>query len=63
MRSFSQVLAPGAATTALRDIVYFHGHGATRELLMMAAYAILGAFVALIVHAVRSRAKPAGAAA
>lgn len=60
--ALSQVLPPGAATTALRDIVYFHGHGATRELLVMAAYAILGASVTLIVHTVRSRAKPASAA-
>jgi hypothetical protein len=62
-RALSQALPPGAATTALRDVVYFHGHGATRELLVLGAYAILGASVALIVYALRSRSTPVSAAA
>jgi uncharacterized phage infection (PIP) family protein YhgE len=32
-RALSQVLPPGAAVTAMRDVVYFHGHGSTHALI------------------------------
>jgi Protein of unknown function (DUF3533) len=60
-RALSQVLPPGAATTAMRDVVYFHGHGMTRALLVLALYAILGAIVVFTVHYIRGRARPAAA--
>jgi hypothetical protein len=34
-RAISQGLPPGAAATAMRDVVYFHGYGATRALLTL----------------------------
>jgi hypothetical protein len=58
-RHVSQLLPPGAATTAMRDVVYFHGHGTTHALLVLGIYPILGATVVLIVHTIRARAKPA----
>jgi Protein of unknown function (DUF3533) len=60
-RGVSQLLPPGAATTAMRDVVYFHGHGMTHALLVLGIYAILGATVVFIVHILRARAKPAAA--
>jgi hypothetical protein len=60
-RNLSQLLPPGAATTAMRDVVYFHGHGITHALLVLAIYPILGVTVVLTVHALRARAKPATA--
>jgi Protein of unknown function (DUF3533) len=62
-RDLSQLLPPGAATTAMRDVVYFHAHGATRALLVLAAYAILGISLALTVDIVRARERPVTAAA
>jgi hypothetical protein len=58
-REISQSLPPGAATTALRDVVYFDGHGATGGLFVLVAYAILGAAVAIAAHHLRARAAPA----
>jgi hypothetical protein len=49
-RAVSQLLPPGAGTTAMRDLVYFHGHGALRALLVLALYAILGAALAIVAH-------------
>jgi hypothetical protein len=63
LRQLSQLLPPGAATSALRDVVYFHGHGITGALLVLAAYAVLGAAFALIVSRVRAGAEPPIAAA
>jgi hypothetical protein len=60
-RQLSQLLPPGAAMTALRDVVYFHGHGMTHALIVLCTYAVLGAAVALLVNAVRARGKPAAA--
>jgi hypothetical protein len=57
-REVSQLLPPGAATTALRDVVYFHGHGMTTALLVLGVYAVLGTTVVFTVHALRARAKP-----
>lgn len=60
-RGLSQLLPPGAAITAMRDVVYFHGHGMTHALLVLGIYAILGATVVFTVHALRARVKPATA--
>jgi hypothetical protein len=60
-REISQFLPPGAATTAMRDVVYFHGHGMTQALLVLGVYAVLGATVVFLVHALRARATQATA--
>jgi hypothetical protein len=62
-RAVSQLLPPGAGTTSMRDVVYFHWHGATRELFVLAAYAALGAAATAIVFKLRARPKPAVAPA
>ena len=49
-RALSQLLPPGAAMTAMRDVVYFHGHGMTHALLVLGIYAILGATVVFAVQ-------------
>jgi hypothetical protein len=54
-RHLSQLLPPGAANTAMHDVVYFHGHGMTGALLVLAAYTILGIIVVLTVSIVRAR--------
>ena len=54
-RTLSQILPPGAAVTSMRDVVYFHGHGSTHELIVLAAYAVLGAAVAMIAYRLRAR--------
>jgi hypothetical protein len=54
-RDLSQLLPPGAAITAMRDVVYFHGHGMTDALLVLGGYAILGAAVVVTVHIHRAR--------
>jgi hypothetical protein len=56
-RAISQLLPPGAGTTAMRDVVYFHGHGMTYPLLVLGAYVILGAVGAVTVYGLRNRAK------
>ncbi len=58
-RALSQLLPPGAAITAMRDVVYFHGHGMTHALLVLGIYAILGATVVFTVQILRARARPA----
>jgi hypothetical protein len=60
-RALSQLLPPGAAITAMRDVVYFHGHGMTRALFVLCAYAILGAAVVVTVDIHRARARRATA--
>ena len=60
-RALSQLLPPGAGTTALHDVVYFHGHGMTHALLVLGTYAIVGAAVVFTVSTLRARAKPAAA--
>jgi hypothetical protein len=54
-RHLSQLLPPGAANSAMHDVVYFHGHGMTSALLVLATYPILGTIVVLAVNAVRGR--------
>ena len=61
-RDLSQLLPPGAATTAMRDVVYFHGHGMTRALVVLSLWAGLGATVAVAVNTLRARARAATAA-
>ena len=58
-RAISQALPPGAAVTAMRDVVYFHGYGATRPLIVLGSYAALGAILAIITDRIRSRAPAA----
>jgi hypothetical protein len=58
-RGLSQLLPPGAATTAMRDVVYFHGHGMTNALLVLGLWAALGAAVAVTVNILRTRARAA----
>jgi hypothetical protein len=57
-RDLSQLLPPGAAITALRDVVYFKGHGMAHAAIVLGAYAVLGAIVTFIVGTVRDRSKP-----
>jgi hypothetical protein len=52
-RAISQALPPGAAVTAMRDVVYFHGYGATRALIVLGSYAVLGAILAIITDRIR----------
>jgi hypothetical protein len=56
-RQLSQLLPPGAATTAMRDVVYFHGHGLANALLVLGIWLILGAAVVITVNTLRARAK------
>lgn len=60
-RALSQFLPPGDAMTAMRDVVYFHGHGMTQALLVLGIYAILGATVVFTAQILRARARPAAA--
>ena len=53
-RTLSQILPPGAAVTSMRDVVYFHGHGSSRELIVLALYAVLGAAAAMIAYRLRT---------
>ena len=52
-RALSPVLPPGAVATAMRDVVYFHAHGATGGLLVLAVFAVAGATGALAANAAR----------
>jgi hypothetical protein len=59
-RTLSQILPPGAAVTSMRDVVYFHGHGSSQALIVLAVYTVLGASVAMIVYGLRARPTVAG---
>lgn len=52
-RAIGQALPPGAAVTAMRDVVYFHGYGATHALSVLASYAALGVILAIIADRIR----------
>jgi hypothetical protein len=54
-------LLVASAASVMRDVAYFNGHGATHALLVLGAYAILGAIGAMVVYRLRTRAKPATA--
>jgi hypothetical protein len=43
----------------MRDVVYFHGYGATRALIVLGIYAALGAILAIIADRIRPGARPA----
>ena len=45
-RAIGPWLPPGAGTSAVRGLVYFDGAGTTSPLLVLAAYAVVGAAVA-----------------
>lgn len=62
-RDLSQLLPPGAAITAVRDVVYFHGNGALKALLVLSGYALVGAAVVLTVQLHRASTKPVTAPA
>ena len=54
-RLVSLLLPPGAATTGMRDVVYFHGHGMAGALIVLGTYAVAGAVVVLTVSTTRAR--------
>lgn len=62
-RHLSQLLPPGAASTAARDVVYFHGHGMTQALLVLGGYVVLGGATVFAVHALRVQRNPGAALA
>jgi hypothetical protein len=49
-RQLSQLLPPGAAITAVRDVVYFHGYGISRALIVLSTWVAAGAAVVVVVH-------------
>jgi hypothetical protein len=53
-RGLSQVLPDGAAVSSMRDVVYFNGHGSADGLIVLSAYAVVGATVAMVVARVRA---------
>ncbi|MZD09870.1 DUF3533 domain-containing protein [Streptomyces sp. SID5785] len=48
-------LPPGAGTWAARSLAYFHGNALTKPLLVLSAWAVVGAAVTLLVAALRGR--------
>jgi hypothetical protein len=56
-RELSQLLPPGAATTAIRDVVYFHGHGMTYPLVVLSLWIVLAATLVVTVNILRARAR------
>jgi hypothetical protein len=52
-RTVGQALPNGAGTTALREIVYFGGHGAAPHVWLIAAWAVAGTVVALAASSLR----------
>jgi hypothetical protein len=62
-RELSQLLPPGAAITALRDVVYFHGHGISRALIVLGIWVAAGAAVVAVVQIRRARTSFASASA
>lgn len=55
-RAVGQALPNGASTTAMREIVYFDGHGAAPHIWLIVAYAVVGAAVALAASGLRRHA-------
>ena len=49
-RQLSELLPPGAAITAVRDVVYFHGYGISRALIVLSIWIAAGAAVVVGVH-------------
>ncbi|UDY23659.1 ABC transporter permease [Nocardioides sp. Kera G14] len=52
-RTVGQWLPNGAGTTALREIVYFDGHGAAGHVWLIAAWAVVGAAITLVASGMR----------
>ena len=62
-RELSQLLPPGAAITAIRDVVYFHGQGIGRALLVLSLWIVAGTTVVVTLHVLRARPSSAPAPA
>jgi uncharacterized phage infection (PIP) family protein YhgE len=62
-RELSQLLPPGAAITASRDVVYFHGQGISRALIVLGIWVAAGAAVVAVVQIRRARTSVASASA
>ncbi|MFI0816411.1 DUF3533 domain-containing protein [Streptomyces sp. NPDC021115] len=60
-RALSPALPNGAATHAVRHVMYFSGHGITANLAVLAAYALGGALVAVLGVTLIRRRRAAGA--
>lgn len=57
-RAIGDWLPPGAATTAIRNTVYFSGHAIAASLWVLAAYAVVGTLVSVAASAFRPRRPP-----
>jgi hypothetical protein len=62
-RQLSQLLPPGAAITATRDVVYFHGQGIGRALLVLSLWIVAGTAVVVTLYVLRARTSPVPAPA
>jgi len=60
-RFFGQALPPGAGTTLVRNTVYFSGHATTTAILVLAAYALGGALLTVLVASRRRTAADSAA--
>ncbi|MEW1725037.1 DUF3533 domain-containing protein [Streptomyces sp. NPDC093109] len=58
-RALSGALPNGAGTDAVRHIVYFGAHGITGPLLVITAYAVMGALLSVLVPVLRARRRAA----
>jgi hypothetical protein len=54
-RQLSQLLPPGAAITAIRDVVYFHGQGIGRALLVLGVWILAGIALVVALQVLRAR--------
>jgi hypothetical protein len=48
-------LPPGAAITAIRDVVYFHGQGIGRALLVLGVWILAGIAIVVALQVLRAR--------
>jgi hypothetical protein len=62
-RQLSQLLPPGAAITATRDVVYFHGQGIGRALLVLSLWIVAGTAVVVTLYVLSTRTRSAPAPA
>ena len=62
-RQLSQLLPPGAAITAIRDVVYFHGQGIGRALLVLSVWTVAGTAVVVTLYVLHARTSSAPAPA
>ena len=54
-RAISQLLPPGAGGTSLRNVAYFDGNAVLQPLLVLTAYALVGALLVLAADPIRMR--------